>query len=150
MINSHIYNPILTGGNKPSIVKQLGSPSRHTATVKCATIILRDEFESLCERALQLFFLEHSACAGNRTDDFVGDQISRLAQSGGGDLNEPSRRFSEAAIMGLECSQDPTDVRDKTEAAYRRTDSFDRRRDLMESWYRFATSIPAGIVTVQT
>ena len=52
--------------------------------------------------------------------------------------------------MGLECSQDPTDVRDKTEAAYRRTDSFDRRRDLMESWYRFATSIPAGIVTVQT
>ena len=57
------------------------------------------------------------------------------------DLDEASRRFSEAAIMGLECSQDPTHVRDKTEAAYRRTDSFDRRRALMESWYRFATSI---------
>ena len=190
MINSHIYNPISTGGNKPSIVSQLGSPSRRIGTIKCA-IIIGDKFESLCERALQLFFLEHGDCAGDRTDDFDGDQLSGLVQSGGGgnvrvdsvlgflqvelavdmpalglvsraaarasclpdlfrDLDEASRRFSEAAIMGLECSQDPTHVRDKTEAAYRRTDSFDRRRALMESWYRFATSIPAGIVTVQT
>ena len=31
-------------------------------------------------------------------------------------------------------------VKDKTEAAYNRTDLFDRRRDLMDSWERFATS----------
>ena len=69
----HFY-PISTGVSKPSLVSQLGSPSRRTATVKCATIILRDEFESLCERGLPLFFLEHGACAGDRIDDFVGDQ----------------------------------------------------------------------------
>ena len=134
-----------------------------------------------------MFFLEHGACAGDRIDDFVDDQLCRLAQSGGGgdvridpllgflqvelaldmpglvsratarasrsvlldlfiDLDEASRRFSEAVIMGLERSQDPAHVRDKTEAAYRRTDLFDRRRDLMESWSRFATSTPAGII----
>ena len=136
-----------------------------------------------------MFFLEHGACAGDRIDDFVGDQLCRLARSGGGgdvridpllgflqvelaldmpglvsratarasrsvlldlfiDLDEASRRFSEAVIMGLERSQDPTHVRDKTEAAYRRTDLFDRRRDLMESWSRFATSTPAGIMAI--
>ena len=31
-----------------------------------------------------MFFLEHGACAGDRIDDFVGDQLSGLAQSGGG------------------------------------------------------------------
>ena len=175
LLYSHIFNPISTGVSKPSLVSQLGSPSRRTGTVKCATIILRDEFESLCERGLPLFFLEHGACAGDRIDDFVGDQLCRLARSGGGgdvridpllgflqvelaldmpglvsratarasrsvlldlfiDLDEASRRFSEAVIMDLERSQDPTHVRDKTEAAYRRTDLFDRRRDLMESW----------------
>ena len=81
---SHIFSPISTGVSKPSLVSQLGSPSRRTATVKCATIILRDEFESLCERGLPLFFLEHGACAGDRIDDFVGDQLCRLARSGGG------------------------------------------------------------------
>ena len=137
-----------------------------------------------------MFFLEHGACAGERIDDFDGDQLSRLAQYGGGgdvridpllgflqvelavdmpalglvsraaarasylpdwfiDVDEANRRFSEAAIMGLECSQDPTHVRDKTEAAYRRTDLFDRRRDLLESWSRFATSTPAGIVAMR-
>ena len=40
-------------------------------------------------------------------------------------------------------------VRDKTEAAYRRTDLFDRRRDLMESWSRFATSTPADVVAIR-
>ena len=84
LFNSHIYNPIPTGGNKPSIVSQLRSPSRRTGTVKGAIIILRDESESLCERSLQLFFLEHGACAGDRSEDFVGDQLSGLAQSGGG------------------------------------------------------------------
>ena len=190
LFHSHIFNPISTGVSKPSLVSQLGSPSRRTATVKCATIILRDEFESLCERGLPLFFLEHGACAGDRIDDFVGDQLCRLARSGGGgdvridpllgflqvelaldmpglvsratarasrsvlldlfiDIDEASRRFSEAVIMGLERSQDPTHVRDKTEAAYRRTDLFDRRRDLMESWSRFATSTPAGTMAIR-
>ena len=40
-------------------------------------------------------------------------------------------------------------VRDKAEAAYRRTDLFDRRRDLMESWSRFATSTPADVVAMR-
>ena len=31
-----------------------------------------------------MFFLEHGACAGDRIDDFVDDQLCRLAQSGGG------------------------------------------------------------------
>ena len=30
LLDPHIYNPISTGGNKPSIVSQLGSPSRRT------------------------------------------------------------------------------------------------------------------------
>ena len=39
-------------------------------------------------------------------------------------------------------------LRDKTEAAYNRTDLFDRRRDLMTSWSRFATSKPADVVAI--
>jgi len=35
-------------------------------------------------------------------------------------------------------------LRDKTEAAYHRTDLFERRRELMDSWSAFATSEPAG------
>ena len=32
-----------------------------------------------------MFFMRHGACAGDdRIDDFVGDQLCRLAQSGGG------------------------------------------------------------------
>ena len=40
-------------------------------------------------------------------------------------------------------------LRDKTEAAYNRTDLFDRRRDLMTSWSRFATSQPADVVAIR-
>lgn len=40
-------------------------------------------------------------------------------------------------------------LRDKTEAAYHRTDLFDRRRDLMASWSRFATSKPADVVAIR-
>ena len=40
-------------------------------------------------------------------------------------------------------------LRDKTEAAYNRTDLFDRRRDLMTSWSRFATSRPADVVAIR-
>jgi integrase len=36
-------------------------------------------------------------------------------------------------------------LRDKTEAAYNRTDLFDRRRELMNSWSAFATTEPAGV-----
>jgi hypothetical protein len=39
-------------------------------------------------------------------------------------------------------------LRDKTEAAYKRTDLFHRRRDLMERWARFATAKPADVVTI--
>ena len=40
-------------------------------------------------------------------------------------------------------------VKDKTEAAYRRTDLFDRRRELMDLWSRFATGTPADIVPLR-
>ena len=39
-------------------------------------------------------------------------------------------------------------LRDKTEAAYHRTDLFDRRRDLMAFWAKFATSKPADVVAI--
>ena len=40
-------------------------------------------------------------------------------------------------------------LRDKTEAAYNRTDLFDRRRELMASWSKFATSKPADVVAIR-
>jgi integrase len=40
-------------------------------------------------------------------------------------------------------------LRDKAEAAYNRTDLFDRRRDLMASWAKFATSKPADVVAIR-
>jgi integrase len=40
-------------------------------------------------------------------------------------------------------------LRDKTEAAYHRTDLFDRRRDLMASWTKFATSKPGDVVAIR-
>ena len=39
-------------------------------------------------------------------------------------------------------------LRDKTEAAYNRTDLFDRRRELMDAWTRFATTKPADVVSI--
>ena len=39
-------------------------------------------------------------------------------------------------------------VRDKTEAAYRRTDLFERRRKLMNTWSRHATAQPARVVSI--
>ncbi len=40
-------------------------------------------------------------------------------------------------------------LRDKTEAAYNRTDLFERRRDLMTSWAAFATAKPADVVAIR-
>jgi integrase len=40
-------------------------------------------------------------------------------------------------------------VKDKTEAAYRRTDLFDRRRELMDLWAQFATSTPGAVVAIR-
>jgi integrase len=40
-------------------------------------------------------------------------------------------------------------VRDKTEAAYKRTTLFDRRRDLMRAWATFATATPAKVVRMR-
>ena len=40
-------------------------------------------------------------------------------------------------------------LRDKTEAAYHRTDLFERRRDLMETWSAFATGKTADIVAIK-
>lgn len=39
-------------------------------------------------------------------------------------------------------------VRDKTEAAYHRTDLFERRRALMNAWCRFATAKPGAVVSM--
>lgn len=51
-----------------------------------------------------------------------------------------ARTVSEAALAHV--------VQDKTEAAYRRTDLFDKRRDLMDRWARFATSTPADVTAI--
>jgi integrase len=40
-------------------------------------------------------------------------------------------------------------LRDKTEAAYNRTDLFDRRRELMDSWAKFATTTPGKVVPMR-
>lgn len=40
-------------------------------------------------------------------------------------------------------------LRDKTEAAYHRTDLFDRRRELMNTWAKFATAKPADVVSIR-
>lgn len=40
-------------------------------------------------------------------------------------------------------------VKDKTEAAYFRSDLFERRRKLMDAWAKFATSIPASVVPMR-
>jgi len=40
-------------------------------------------------------------------------------------------------------------LRDKTEAAYKRTDLFDKRRELMESWAAFATETKANVITLR-
>ncbi len=40
-------------------------------------------------------------------------------------------------------------LRDKTEAAYHRTDLFERRRELMESWSAFATAKTADVVVMR-
>lgn len=40
-------------------------------------------------------------------------------------------------------------LRDKTEAAYNRTDLFDRRRHLMMLWSEFATAQPATVVSIR-
>jgi integrase len=40
-------------------------------------------------------------------------------------------------------------LRDKTEAAYNRTDLFERRRDLMTSWAAFATAKPAAVLKMR-
>jgi len=40
-------------------------------------------------------------------------------------------------------------IRDKTEAAYRRGDLLDKRRDLMATWSTFVTSSSADVVPLR-
>ena len=40
-------------------------------------------------------------------------------------------------------------LKDKTEAAYKRTDLFDKRRELMESWAAFVTRTQADVITLR-
>ena len=39
-------------------------------------------------------------------------------------------------------------VKNQAEAAYFRSDLFDQRRQLIESWARFATTAPAAVLTL--
>jgi integrase len=52
-----------------------------------------------------------------------------------------TRTVSEAALAHV--------VADKTEAAYRRTDLRDKRRDLMDLWAHFVTAAPADVASVR-
>jgi integrase len=40
-------------------------------------------------------------------------------------------------------------IKNKTEAAYFRTDLFDQRRKLMDAWAKFATSTPANVIMLR-
>jgi integrase len=51
------------------------------------------------------------------------------------------RSVTEAALAHV--------VKDKTEAAYRRTDLFDRRRKLMDGWAAYATAPTAKVVSIR-
>jgi integrase len=51
-----------------------------------------------------------------------------------------SRAVCEAALAHV--------VKDKTEAAYFRSDLFEQRRALMETWAKFATSSIATVVSI--
>ena len=57
--------------------------------------------------------------------------------------NEFTRAVCESALAH-------TPVRDKTEAAYRRMDLFERRRELMTQWATFATADPAKVVPLSS
>lgn len=52
-----------------------------------------------------------------------------------------TREVAEAALAHV--------LKDKTEAAYNRTDLFDKRRDLMALWAQFANSTPAVVVPIR-
>ena len=52
-----------------------------------------------------------------------------------------SRAVCEAALAHV--------VKDKTEAAYFRSDLFEQRRQLMDSWADFATRAPAKVLAMQ-
>ena len=41
-------------------------------------------------------------------------------------------------------------IKDKAEAAYQRSDLFDRRRDLMERWAAYLSEKPADVVSIAT
>ena len=56
------------------------------------------------------------------------------------ELTHAPRTVCEAALAHT--------VRDKTEAAYRRTDLFEKNRDLMHAWAEYATTTPARIVDI--
>ena len=51
------------------------------------------------------------------------------------------RDVSEAALAHV--------VKDKAEAAYARSDFFEKRQKLMESWSGFATACPSAIVSLR-
>lgn len=51
-----------------------------------------------------------------------------------------AREVAEAALAHV--------LKDKTEAAYNRTDLFDKRRDLMDRWARFVASRPADVIEI--
>ena len=53
-----------------------------------------------------------------------------------------SREVCEAALAHT--------IKDKAEAAYQRSDLFDRRRELMERWAAYLSDKPADVVSIQT
>lgn len=74
-------------------------------------------------------------------DDLVGDATAHGFRSTFRDWAEEQTNFPQAVTEAALAHT----VRDKVEAAYRRTDLFDRRRDLMASWSTFATSPQAAV-----
>jgi integrase len=70
-------------------------------------------------------------------DDVTGHGFRSSFRDWAADTTNVPRAVCEAALAHT--------LRDKTEAAYNRTDLFDRRRELMDAWSAFATAKPAAV-----
>lgn len=76
-----------------------------------------------------------------KRDDITAHGFRSSFRDWAAERSNSPRVVAEAALAHV--------VRDKTEAAYFRSDLFDLRRRLMDNWAKFATAIPAKVVSIQ-
>ncbi len=76
-----------------------------------------------------------------KLDEFTGHGFRSSFRDWAAEKTNVPRAVVEAALAHV--------VKDKTEAAYLRSDLFDLRRKLMDTWARFATAKPADVVSIR-